>query len=350
MHAGLFPIAFAVVSEETNDNWRWFLEHFKDAIGASRDIVFVSDRNHGIVIGVKTVFPDSAHGYCYKHLTGTLNDKLGGPQKAKREDALKLFAACAYAPTKGQFDVAFAKLKATGGIRILRFLKDCPKENWANAYFPMRRYGQMTSNGCESWNAQISDERSLPITKFIDAIRVILMNQMRTRRQIAATWTTVLCKDVDAHMNELVDQSRSWHVIPSTDDIWEVFSTPNAVVDLQSGSCSCRQWQIMGPPCIHAAAVIFNKLRGAYQHVDHYYHTSDYIQSYAEPILPFVQPTYDEDGDFLAPPDYQPPRGRPKRKRIQSRGENTTKTTHCSRCGVSGHNKQSCTMPARRKK
>lgn len=216
---GLYPVAFAMVSEETNDNWRWFLEHFRDPIGTACELVFVSDRNHGLVEGVKNVFPNSAHAFCYKDLTGTLKDKLGGPEKAKREDALKLFAQAAYAPTKGQFDVAYAKLKVVRGLRIARFLRDCPKENWANAHFSIRRYGQMTSNGSESWNSQISDVRSLPITKFIDSIRVVLMNQMRTRRQIASTWTSVLCKDVDAHMWEHVDQSRSWVVRPSTDYI-----------------------------------------------------------------------------------------------------------------------------------
>lgn len=351
IHTGLFPIAFAVVSEETNCNWRWFLEHFKEAIGTSRDLVFVSDRNHGIVEGVKNVFPRCPHGYCYKHLTRTLQDKFSGPQKVKREQVVSMFADCAYAPTKAEFDIAFAKLKVTGGTKIARFLNDCQKENWSNAYFPSRRYGQMTSNGSESWNNQISDERGLPITKFIDSIRVMLMNQMRNRLQIASTWNTVLCKDVDAKMNKLVHESRVWNARPSTDELWEVFSTPNAVVDLQATACSCRQWQIMGPPCVHAALVIFNKLHGAYQYVDGYYHTSDYIQSYAEPIIPFVQPTYDPDGEIIAPPEYQPKRGRPKRKRIQSRGEVQKPTKRrkstCTICGGSGHNRQSCTLQPR---
>lgn len=344
---GLFPIAFAVVSEETNSNWRWFLEHFKEAVGTDRDIVFVSDRNHGILEGVKKVFPGMAHGYCYKHLTRTLQDKFSGPQKVKREQVIKLFAECAYAPTKGEFDVLFSQLKVAGGVKIERFLIDCPKENWSNAYFPVRRYGQMTSNGSESWNNQISDERGLPITKLIDGIRVMLMNQMRNRRQIAATWNTVLCKDVDAKMSEYVHESRAWHARPSTDELWEVFSTPNAVVDLQATACSCRQWQILGPPSVHAAVVIFNKMQCAYQYVDHYYHTSDYIESYAEPIIPFVQPTFDPTGNIIPPPDYQPKRGRPKRKRIQSRGESQPKKTTCTRCGGSGHTKRSCTTRPR---
>lgn len=247
-HVGLFPIAFAIVSEETIDNWRWFLEHFREAINDPQDLVFVSDCNHGILEGVKNVFPSSPHRYYYKHLTRSLRDKFSGPEKVKREEVLKLFADCANAPTRPLFDINFANLRASGGVKIARFLKDCPKETWSNAYFPARRYGQMTSNDSESWNSQISDERGIPITMFIDSMRIILMNQMHNRCQIATTWNTVLCKDVEAKMTEQVETSRPWFVRPSTGFIWEVFSTPNAIVDQQQSTCSCRQWQIMGPP------------------------------------------------------------------------------------------------------
>lgn len=216
-----------------------------------------------------------AHRYCYKHLTRTLQDKFFRPQKVNREQVVKLFAECAHAPTKAEFDILFAKLKVTGGVKIERFLNYYPKENWSNAYFPVRRYGQMTSNGSESWNNQISDERGLPITKLIDSIRVMLMNQMRNRRQIAATLNTILCKDVDAKMSEYVYESRAWHARPSTEELWEVFSTPNVVSDLQAK------------------------------------------------------------------------RGRPKRKKIQSRGESQPKKTTCTRCGGSGHTKRSCTTQPR---
>lgn len=137
--------------------------------------------------GVKKVFAGNPHRYCYKHLTRTLRDKFGGPQKVRREIVLKLYANCAYTPTKAVFEINFAKFNSAGGVKIARFLKDCKKETWANAYFPAGRYGQMTSNGSESWNNQISDARGLPITKFIDSITIMLMNQMRNRLQIAAT-------------------------------------------------------------------------------------------------------------------------------------------------------------------
>lgn len=119
---------FAIVSEENIDNWLWFLEHFREAIGDQRDLIFVSDRNHGIIESAKNVFPGSPRGYCYKHLTRTLRDKFRDPENVKREKVLKLFADCAYAPTRTLFDINFAKSRAESGVKIMRFLKDCPKK------------------------------------------------------------------------------------------------------------------------------------------------------------------------------------------------------------------------------
>lgn len=96
MLLGLFPLAFAIVSEETDDNWHWFLEHLKTAIDNRCELVFVSDRNHGILEGVKNVFPGAKHGYCYKHITANLKDKFRGVPKMLRAKVVKQFANCAY--------------------------------------------------------------------------------------------------------------------------------------------------------------------------------------------------------------------------------------------------------------
>lgn len=63
--AGLYPLAFAIVNEETDDNWNYFLMHLSYAVGASQNLVFISDRNHGVLEGLKNVFPESIHAYCY---------------------------------------------------------------------------------------------------------------------------------------------------------------------------------------------------------------------------------------------------------------------------------------------
>lgn len=101
---GIFPVAFGIVNEETDDNWAYFLRHLKNAVKDMKDIVFISDRNHGILEGVRTMFPESPHAFCYVHLKANLKDHFRGYHKVVRKFILKHFARCAYAPTKTEFD------------------------------------------------------------------------------------------------------------------------------------------------------------------------------------------------------------------------------------------------------
>lgn len=341
--AGLFPLAFAVVNEESDHNWNYFFEHLSVAIGGSRKIVFVSDRNHGILKAVRSVFPGCPHAYCYKHLKANLEYRCNGVGKKLRGVVLKLFQKCAYATTREQFEVNAHKLVNVGGYRVEGFLRDTPKEMWATAFFEGQRYGEMTSNACESWNSQIREERLLPIVSMIDGIRARLMQQMCNRRHQADGWSSKLCKTIEKDMNCKVEQARGWDVRKASNDIWEVFSMPSVVVDTKHWTCTCKLWQLNGIPCVHAVAVIFLKLNGKYELVDHYFHTEAYKATYSNVIVPFCKPELDGQGTVVRAPDYHQTRGRPKRRRIPSQGESIARKIRCGQCGeLSNHNKKTC--------
>lgn len=88
-------------------------------------------------------------------------------------------------------------------------------------------------------------------------------------------------------------------------------------------------------------------MSAAYEYVDHCYHTSTYMKSYSGAIIPFAKPEVDPNSDVIGPPDYQARRGRPKRKRIPSQGENIPKKIKCGNCKRLGsHSKKSCNMPS----
>ncbi|XP_012851021.1 PREDICTED: uncharacterized protein LOC105970742 [Erythranthe guttata] len=322
---GLFPIAFAIVSEETDSNWDWFLSHFKDAIGNDRTL-------------------NCLHTYCYKHLQNNLKYRFRGVPAGFRETVLQQFAACAYATTKEEFDRCIDKLKTTGGTKVCNFLDDLPKEKWSNVYCEGHRYGHMTSNGCESWSHQIKKQRHLPITSLIDGIRLLLMTQMCKRLCDGNRWTTMLCEKTEKRLKEAVDKGRSWICKRSSMHVFEVFSSPNAVVDLGERTCSCRLWQINGFPCTHA--VIFVELRcglAAYDYIDRWYHRSTFKESYSGSIIPFVRQVSDLHVAVIGPPEVKPTRGPPKRKRIPSHGECVPRKMTFSRCKAQvNHNKNTC--------
>lgn len=91
-----------------------------------------------------------------------LKDRFRGYRKVVRKTLLKHFGKCVYAPRKSEFEKGVQLFKNVGGERAASFLEETPKERWDNAYFQGQRYGQVTSNACESCNTQIRDVRMLP--------------------------------------------------------------------------------------------------------------------------------------------------------------------------------------------
>ncbi|XP_028101778.1 uncharacterized protein LOC114301073 [Camellia sinensis] len=105
LFASLFPLAFAIVDAENQDNWIWFLSQLLKAIGSSRRLTFVSD--------------------------------------------LK----CAYAPTVASFQHYMEKLRRIAGKgRVDSMLDGLQNDKWANAFFRGKQYSEMSSNVAESYN------------------------------------------------------------------------------------------------------------------------------------------------------------------------------------------------------
>ncbi|XP_039130959.1 uncharacterized protein LOC120267387 [Dioscorea cayenensis subsp. rotundata] len=63
---GLFHLVFAIVDNETDDNWTWFISTLGDAIYSEDDyhkiITFISNRSKGLVNAIAKVFPSAPHG------------------------------------------------------------------------------------------------------------------------------------------------------------------------------------------------------------------------------------------------------------------------------------------------
>ncbi|XP_039146849.1 uncharacterized protein LOC120284111 [Dioscorea cayenensis subsp. rotundata] len=64
---GFFHLAFAIVDNETNENWTWFISTLGDALYGKKNynkiITFISDKSKGLINAIVRVFPSSPHGY-----------------------------------------------------------------------------------------------------------------------------------------------------------------------------------------------------------------------------------------------------------------------------------------------
>jgi len=183
----LFPVAFAIVSVENDDNWEWFLRNLhsivKDnlpvSITATDDITFLSDRQKGLLEGVATWFPGSAHAYCLRHLVDNFSKRF------KHKDLISLLWQAARATTEAEFHTACNAMRAINFQCVEWLLGTAHPMHWATVYFRGRRYGHLTSNIAESLNAWLLQARSLPIEGMLEAIREKLMGWFAERRDFA---------------------------------------------------------------------------------------------------------------------------------------------------------------------
>ncbi|KAB2632507.1 hypothetical protein D8674_028754 [Pyrus ussuriensis x Pyrus communis] len=169
---GIYPLAFAVVNSENEENWSWFLQK-------SSKIVTPQGRTITFISVTTAVFPQSPHAFCYHHL--------------KQNILLKYRSSL-------------------GGAVMRDFLKTPPKENWAAAHFPSPKYSEMCSNVAESFNAWIVDQRFLPIYQMLDGIRAKIMEMNAQRRRVAEGWKTFLCLEMETIMQDLLEYGRHWDV------------------------------------------------------------------------------------------------------------------------------------------
>ena len=100
----------------------------------------------------------------------TLFPKAAGEGLKKK--MMNLLANCAYACTPSDFDDCMAEFKDNGQGHVKNFLCDLPKENYAIAHFPGKRWGSMSNALSESFNAMVSNSRCMPLMDLLEDIRV----------------------------------------------------------------------------------------------------------------------------------------------------------------------------------
>jgi len=101
-----------VVDVENDENWFWFLRHLRnvlhDADGSedSDELVFLSDRQKGIIECVDRLFPHSPHVYCLRHLEDNMHKQF------KHPDLKRLLWKAARATTEADFNQCLQDMRS----------------------------------------------------------------------------------------------------------------------------------------------------------------------------------------------------------------------------------------------
>lgn len=347
---GVFPVAFAVVDAETEDNWHWFLQELKLALATSEQITFVADFQNGLKESLSEIFENCYHGYCLRHLADKLNKDLKGQfSHEARRFMVNDFYAAAYAPKLETFESSIENIKGISPDAYNWVMQSEP-EHWANAFFSGARYNHLTSNFGQQFYNWVSEAHELPITQMVDVLRGKMMETFNTRREESNQWTTKLTPSKEEMLQKETSAAHSFQVLLSQGSTFEVCGDSVDIVDIDKWDCSCKGWQLTGLPCRHAIAVCECLGSSPYDYCSRYFTVENYRLTYAESIHPVPVPNVDKpvegESDMavtVTPPPTKRPPGRPKTKQVESI-DIIKRQLQCGKCKGLGHNRKTCKL------
>ncbi|KAG9143395.1 hypothetical protein Leryth_017785 [Lithospermum erythrorhizon] len=341
-----FPVAFAVVDEETDDNWHWFLRELKSAVSKSRQITFISDFQKGIRQSLIDIFgKDCYHGYCLQYLAEKLNEDLRGQfsHEARRLMVQDLYAA-SFALKLEDFNRCSENIKAISPEAYNWVIQSEP-EHWANAFFKGSRYNHMTSSFGQLFYDWVQEVSELPITQMVDVLRGKMMELMYTRRVESSEWVSKLTPMMENKLQNETLKAQSLQVLLSHGGTFEVRGESLETVNIDRWDCSCKEWHLNGLPCSHAIAVFQWLGRSSHDYCLECFTTESYRMTYAESIHPIPDVENLETGEQISiaitPPPTKRPPGRPKTKHGEI-VDIIKRQLQCSKCKGLGHNKKTC--------
>ncbi|KAH1130372.1 hypothetical protein J1N35_001750 [Gossypium stocksii] len=349
---GIYPLAYAAVESENQASWLWFLELLAIdlEIISSYQISFMSDKQKGLLEAICMLFPNAETRHCVRHLHS--NFKKAGFRTKELKD---LLWKAARASTIREFDDVMDELRNTNQ-HAYDWLKEKNPTHWSRSHFSFRSHSDMLVNNLsESFNKIILEARGKPILTMMETIRTKIMLLIVKKKEEADKWKGMLCpkikKKVDANIKD------SLRCVPSHagGDKYQVECGPGSqhVVDLVEKSCSCRNWDLTGIPCMHALAVIHHKDEFPETYLQTCYTKQTQLQIYSNFVSPVRGPkqwtSLSNMLPILPPPLRRPP-GRPTkvRRKELDEGQTTNRLSkrgvemRCSKCKRIGHNKRSC--------
>ncbi|KAF3542620.1 hypothetical protein DY000_02003753 [Brassica cretica] len=346
---GVFPVAFAVVDAETEENWLWFLQQLKSALSESRRITFVADFQNGLKNAIPQVFEDAHHAYCLRQLADKMNTDLKGQfSHEARRYMLNDFYSVAYATTPEGYCSALESMKNISPDAC-KWVTESEPHHWANALFQGERYNQMYSTFGLDFYSWVSEAHEFPITQMIDEFRAKMMQSIYTRQVQSRDWVTTLTPTNEEKLQKEMALAQTLQVSPPEGSLFQVNGGDSSIniVDIDQCDCDCKIWRLTGLPCSHAVAVIMCIEKSPYEYCSRYLTVESHRLMYAESIHPV--PNMDrmmmeeavEGLVAVTPPPTRRTPGRPKMKRVEPL-DMIKRQLQCSKCKGLGHNKKTC--------
>ncbi|KAK8612019.1 hypothetical protein V6N13_132052 [Hibiscus sabdariffa] len=206
----IYPIAYAVVDRENRNNWGWFLNLLANDLNIENSHVwtFMSDRQKGLISIVQSLFPDSEHRFCVRHMYQNFV-KISEHRGKALKDYLWAAARASY---PGEFNYWMKKIEKISDSAY-KWLKNKPAQEWSRSHFStFSKCDMLLNNLCESFNSSIVDVRDKPILTMLEAINSKLMRRIYKRRDAMKRYNGSICPKIQKKLDKL--KIESFNCIP----------------------------------------------------------------------------------------------------------------------------------------
>lgn len=309
-------LAFAIVQSESKDSWLYFCQKLKEAIPETdANIAIISDRDKGLQSALPEVFPSACYGHCCFHLSQNLSKKKG----KNKSEVVPIFWKICRTFSRVEMRKLMQDLKEYDQAAY-DYLKDIDPRSYANSYFPIPRFGHLTSNMSESINGAWKNFRHLPVFSVVENIWKWLVSQQLTRSGLH--FATNLTNDAQRKLEKNIAASADYIVEKRTETV-DVIKTSGSEyqVDPFRRLCSCEEFQELQFPCRHAVASLQSRDLDYSDFVHPSYLAERHRDSYFLdlPVLLFKNiKESNPNPRLINAPGPKKSAGRPKNKRIRT--------------------------------
>lgn len=365
--------AVALAPMEDHSAYSWFYSRILQCGFQLNQWPVFSDRHAGIISASSEL--GVINMYCTRHLIGkwlhassaitehTLTARESANTRADKKSKLAvanegIVWRAQAAVTKANYDSAIDDLDAVNHAAA-KYLRALQPEKWAlfPHYDSRLLYGWRTTNFVESEQARalrLKPRLMLPY-EFFRPYATIMTSEAFRRQEQGDKWLhegRIVTPRAEIKFQCELKQSAFYTVAFSSPTVAYAarlsHPTKQRRVDIASPTCTYSTWLQHGVVCRHILAGHRGKghLDGAISLMAGWYTVAQYMQDQRPVELP--EDTQLTQDSSLLPARVHRQAGRPRKRRIRSRGETSAtqrvrKAFRCERCGVAdGHNSRTC--------